>query len=43
MDQKYLTNNLDAVQSEFEVLFRMCNKDNCNSIISLNEVMQELE
>ena len=35
--------DFDAVQSECEVLFRMCNKDNSNTIKSLNEVMQKSE
>jgi len=35
--------DFDAVQSKCEVLFRICNKGNLNSIKSLNEVMQKSE
>jgi len=35
--------DFDVVQSECQVLFKMCNKENLNSIKSLNEVMQKSE
>jgi len=42
MDQKYLR-YIDVVQSDCELLFRMYNKENGNSIKYLNEIMQKSE